>query len=1383
MQRSPFLLSGRRRRLVLASCLVVGGCSLWSGGGRARGDVAILVPEQSVWKFLPGAGEASVPDATAWRQLAFDDTAWRDVPAPIGFSRTLELSTNLDEFQPPMQGNYSSFFLRRTFEVDDASRVGDLLTRHYVDDGVLAWINGVEVLRHNVDGERDVFIPFDSIASRAVVNPRREIPATALTDWHRYLVNGPNVLAVQVFNRSLTNVDVYFDLELFDAAGPDRTPPRLAHVLPAPGLRLRHLTEVRVSFSEPVQNLEATDLLVAGRPANGLGQLDSVTYRFTFPQPAAGDVTLTWAAGHGITDVALDRNALNSISWSYALLPAAPLPRVRITELLAANGSGLRDEDGELWGWIEILNEEPQAVSLDAWHLTDDADQPSKWVFPARILEAGERVVVFTSQKDRRDPEGNLHTNFKLDADGGYLGLYSATLPAEVVDSFESAFPRQQIDYAFGDGAGGERSYLDPPTPGRPNTARSLTGLLEPPSASVDGGLFDTTADEAFDVELVADDGTVHYTLDGSEPTAESFRYTVPLRVGETTVLRAATFREGLVPSRPITHSYVFVDQVPFAEPRAELPTRWADLRASYALDPTLVAEPFFQDRLRDALLAIPTASVVTSSEHLFGPTGLYQNRDATGRASERPISFELLYAPGSPGPDGTPGFQINCGARIVGNTSRGANPKQSLRIVFRTQYGPSKLRKRVFPDSSVNEFNQLILRNNFSDSWAQSPGEFAAGATYIRDAFVRGLQRQTGSLSVHRFYVHLYLNGMYWGLYDLHERPDSSFATAYLGGEREDYDVLKNHEEVVDGNIDAYAAVDELKSNAVTDDRTYALVSKSIDFENLSDYMIVNMFAPALDWPGNYFMLRDRRRELGFFFFSWDADRAFQEGLLANRTVVHSRDNDSPTKFYHALRAHPEFRQIFADRMERAFFGDGPVTRENATASFRQLAENIELPLLAESARWGTYWSRVPYRPDVHWQPAVTALLEGFLQLRSSVVVRQFRNQGVYPYLQAPRFLTPERVIAPGDEVSLFPRQGRLYYTLDGSDPRLFGGAVAEGALLGASAQALPLVTPAQPVRYRLPVDDSDDVAWTQIDFDDSSWRQGTAPVGFGRPYEDELGSNVAELVEDVTSSIYVRMPFEVVAAASVGWLELAVRANDGFVAYLNGVRVAALGAPVAPSWDAVATRPIPTGAAAVPQLFELRVADDILRPGANVLAIHAMNASEVGARSTMFLAAELVGFRTSEATRVRLTETTRLRARAREGDEWSSMVEASFVVDKPSPLRVTEILYHAHAPARGSPYNDDDFDFIELQNTGDELLYLSGMTLEEGVRFSFGEDVFLRGGEALVVVKNLEAFALRHAIDEVPVAGEFDGRLSNAGESLRLRDAGGADCPGVRL
>jgi len=96
---------------------------------------------------------------------------------------------------------------------------------------------------------------------------------------------------------------------------------------------------------------------------------------------------------------------------------------VLISEFMAVNGETLLDEDGEYSDWIELYNPTASPVDLENWRLKDSSEE---WVFPAVTLRAGQHLVVFASDKDRRDPEGELHANFKLTSDGEYLALLDA---------------------------------------------------------------------------------------------------------------------------------------------------------------------------------------------------------------------------------------------------------------------------------------------------------------------------------------------------------------------------------------------------------------------------------------------------------------------------------------------------------------------------------------------------------------------------------------------------------------------------------------------------------------------------------------------------------------------------------------------------------------------------------------------------------------------------------------------------------------------------------------------------------------------------------------------------------------------------------------------
>jgi hypothetical protein len=110
----------------------------------------------------------------------------------------------------------------------------------------------------------------------------------------------------------------------------------------------------------------------------------------------------------------------------------AAVAQVRITEFMASNTHTLADEDGDFSDWIEIQNTSGTNVNLFNWSLTDSAGNPTKWLFPSTNIAPGSFMVIFASGKDRRIPGQELHTNFKLSADGEYLALFRPVLLSEV---------------------------------------------------------------------------------------------------------------------------------------------------------------------------------------------------------------------------------------------------------------------------------------------------------------------------------------------------------------------------------------------------------------------------------------------------------------------------------------------------------------------------------------------------------------------------------------------------------------------------------------------------------------------------------------------------------------------------------------------------------------------------------------------------------------------------------------------------------------------------------------------------------------------------------------------------------------------------------------
>ena len=278
-----------------------------------QSPASLLYNTGAVWRLFKGRAEASTPNTAAWRGITFNDSAFTSAPAPFWYGDPQPGGTELTD----MQNQYTCIFLRRTFVLTNITEFSALRFSAFVDDGFVVWINGVEVQRVNV-GTPGGAVSVNTLATLSGEPP--PLVAYDLLAPTNYLVVGTNVIAVQVFNASLGSSDFGFDCSLSTTA-PDLTPPIVATLSPVPGW-VNNLTQVTVTFSEPVSGVNASDLLVNGLPAAAMtGGND--TYTFTFTQPAYGNVTMTWVGGHGITDYGMPPNPFNATgpgaTWQYNL--------------------------------------------------------------------------------------------------------------------------------------------------------------------------------------------------------------------------------------------------------------------------------------------------------------------------------------------------------------------------------------------------------------------------------------------------------------------------------------------------------------------------------------------------------------------------------------------------------------------------------------------------------------------------------------------------------------------------------------------------------------------------------------------------------------------------------------------------------------------------------------------------------------------------------------------------------------------------------------------------------------------------------------------------------------------------------------------------------
>lgn len=506
----------------------------------ARAEV--VVSEDSEWRYFKGLSEASSP-VGAWRFADFNDAAWSVGRGPFYYENSTGFSGNtalLDMF-----GSYTCVFLRKTFNVANPTGVKELTLYVQSDDGCVVWLNGNEVARVNMpDGE----VAYNETSLPAAGEPN--IATVVLADAASILRAGVNVLAVQAFNCNLANSSDFL-IAVSLSGDLDVQPPAVDTVTPGAGARVRSLTGIEVAFSESVTGVDAADLLINGVPATGLSVISPREYAFTFAQPALGTVIVSWATGAGITDLAAG-NPFVPTNWSYELDPQAPLADVILSEFLADNDSGIRDNFGSRSDWIELFNRSDIPADLDGYFLTDDAGNLTKWRFPAVSLDAGAFLLVWASEKDQTNPLAPLHTNFKLSAEGEYLALVDPQ--TNVLCEFAPTYPVQRADISYGrDQTSPDLvGYYAVPTPGSPN-ASSGPGFAPEPVFSIPGGLY---TNSSLAVTISAPAGVIRYTTDGSRPTTTSAVYTSPIAVANSTVIQARVFQDGLLPSAIIVQTY-----------------------------------------------------------------------------------------------------------------------------------------------------------------------------------------------------------------------------------------------------------------------------------------------------------------------------------------------------------------------------------------------------------------------------------------------------------------------------------------------------------------------------------------------------------------------------------------------------------------------------------------------------------------------------------------------------------------------------------------------------------------------------------------------------------------------------------------------------------
>jgi len=1020
-----------------------------------------------------------------------------------------------------------------------------------------------------------------------------------------------------------------------------------------------------------------------------------------------------------------------------------------INEVMASNVSNVRDLQLDFDDWIEIYNGGEVPVDVGGMYLTDDPDDPAKWRFPTNepgvtTIEPGAYLIVWADEEvtdGGAHPMFKLHAGFKLDASGDEVCLFGAD-GTTLIDRL--TFGEQTADVSFGrypDG-GETLRFFGLPTPGQPNNEGYL-GELAPLRFSHERGFYDGPFDLV--ITCATEGAEIIYTTNGRVPNDESGRfppgrpYTAPLRIGTTTCLRAMAIKPGWKPTRVYTHTYI----LGASESIRSLPV------ISLVGDP---GKTFYEP---DGVMAIVGGSYV---DGVWTPSGPGSYNNPTNRDLERPVSCEWLI----PQDDGA--FQIDCGLRVHGSPYMrpryvrqsgrwSGNGKFSLRLYFRGQYGASWLEQPLFAESNAERFKSIVLRAGHNDQ--SNP--------FIKDELLRRLHKDMGNAAALGTMANLFINGEYKGYFNPTEHIKEEACQEWFDSDQP-WDVMTMNG-IRDGDTRSWDAMMEFaRTHNLDDPANYEQMGRLLDIPSFVDYLIIRLWPNDWDWPQNNWAAAAERSPTGQWkFFVWDAEGTFEPSQLTlNRFSELNSQSNANGILYRALKASRQFRQLFGDRLYRHFYNGGALASQNVHARFNALRDELQ----------GVIGSMNNY------------IVSTWLPDRRDIFMTACMNEGLYTF-DGPLFAVNTSYrqggyASAGDRLYLIPPYNGvdIYYSLDGTDP---------GEPQATIQPTVTKLVPQNAAKYVLVPTGPDVGNWTNPRaYEDSRWtisRGSPGGVGYERSsgYESYIGVDVGEQMYGVNGSCYIRIPFEFTGDRNaLHTMTLKMQYDDGFVAYLNGTEVARRNFSGVPAWNSVAGASHDDAAAVVFEAVDISSHIPTLRSGYNLLAIHGLNVSPTSSDFLIGVELEVADKETAkepeDALRytgpIPLTTSTHVKARALLGGVWSALNEATFAVGPVAEsLRISEIMYHPLDP---------NAEYVELTNVGSVPINLNRVRFTDGIDFTFS-DVELTPGGHVLVVKELAAFEANHGAG-LPIAGQYAGSLSNAGERIELCDAAGTVIQAVR-
>ena len=566
-----------------------------------------------------------------------------------------------------------------------------------------------------------------------------------------------------------------------------------------------------------------------------------------------------------------------------------------INEVMSSNDTTIYDEDGDASDWIELYNSSAGQLNLKGLYLSDDSLNFKKWRFGDAAVEPGKYLIVFASDKDTFI--NYWHTNFKISASGEELILSDSS--GVIIDRVNIPISLADVSYArLSDGS--PQWIFQVPSPGSENTGKTILGYSDSVSVSLPGGFYSS----AVSVELSAGTSYIYYTLDGSDPDSNSQKYSSPINISKTSILKAFSIKEAYLPS-PTTYQSYFIN----------------------------------------VETDLPVISLISDPDNLFDPdSGIYTNYTMDW---ERPAHVQFFED------DKSLGFSENCGIEIYGGQSA-EWPQKSISVKFKNKYGVSNIEYPLFTDFRITTFKAFVLRNAGNDFQY----------THIRDAVMQTLVKDLDIDYLKYRPATSFINGEYWGIYNIREKINEHYIANRHGIDPDSIDLLENNMNVIQGDSLSYQQlIDYISTNDMTTGAAYTYLDSVIDLDECILYFAAQAYYDNLDWPGTNIKFWRERSASGKwrwilfgveFGFGLYAHGPWEDHITFMFSPVETRYSNPPwaTLLQRKLVENPTIRNRFINQI--ADLLNTNFKSERVIGVINTLANHISTEITKHRTRWG---------------------------------------------------------------------------------------------------------------------------------------------------------------------------------------------------------------------------------------------------------------------------------------------------------------------------------------------------------------------------------------------------------------------------------------------